>query len=166
MHTATTREVTPIPAGTGTAYGIIGETITFKVMQADTHGAFTVVEMLAQPGGGPPPHTHPSAEAFVILEGQIEFTGMDDGKLTTHLAAAGDIVHVPGGAVHTYRAVGDTPARTVIFLSPGGDMEQFFMEAGTPIADASSSPPTQDDLMAMVAIARKHGMEFLPPSEA
>ena len=51
MQTATARRFPHVPAGTGRAYDVIGELLTFKVTNADTGGRFTVVELLAQPGG-------------------------------------------------------------------------------------------------------------------
>lgn len=162
---ATKRRIAHVPTGTGDKVGVIGEQFTFKVTQAETNGAFSMIEMLAFPGGGPPVHTHPSAETFVILDGEFQITGIHDGKPYTLRAGAGDTVFVPEGEPHTYQAVGDGPGRTMLLFAPGLEMESFFAEAGFPITDESSAPPPPD-FPAMIALAEKHGMVFLPPANA
>ncbi len=164
MQTAALRRFPHIPAGAGEAYTIIGELITFKVTNAHTDGKFTVVELLAQPGGGPPLHTHPSSESFTILEGEFEFTGLEDGEPFTIRAAPGDTVFIPGDAPHAYTAVGDRPGRTMLVFTPGTEMERFFAEAGERVAPGAALPTTPPDIPAMIAIAQKHGLAFLPPA--
>jgi quercetin dioxygenase-like cupin family protein len=161
MQAATSRRFPHVPAGAGEAYNVIGEVLTFKVTSAQTNGAFTVVELLAQPGGGPPLHTHPSAEAFTILEGEFEFTGLDDDGPYTIRATPGDTVFIPGGAPHTYQAVSDTPARTTLVLMPGVEMERFFAEAGVRVGPGDAVAPAAPDFPALMAVAQKHGMIFL-----
>ncbi len=164
METTTERSVSHVPAGAGEQYNVIGELITFKVTQSETNGAFSVMEMVAQPGGGPPLHTHPSSEVFTVLEGEFEFTCLEGGLPKTFRATVGDTIFIPDSGPHTYRAVGDTPAKTLLVLTPGFDLEGFFAEAGTPVTDGQPAPAGPPDMMAVIAIAEKHGMVFLPPS--
>ena len=107
-----------ILAGAGRRLHVIGESVTLKVTQADTDGACTMAELVLQPGGGPPPHTHRSTELFLIHEGELEFTRMVDGVPETFRATAGDSVFIPGDAVHTYHTVSDTPARVGTLPAP------------------------------------------------
>lgn len=135
--------------------------LTLKVTNAQTDGAFSVIELVAQPGGGPPLHTHPSSESFTILEGEFEFTGLDHGQPYSFRGGPGDSVFIPAGAPHTYKAIGDAPGRTMLVLSPGTEMEQFFAEAGvraTPGVPAPSGPP---DIPALLAVGHKHGLTFI-----
>lgn len=157
---AIARRIVHAPTGAGDTVSVIGEHFTFKVTQADTNGTFSMIEMLAFPGGGPPPHTHPSAETFVILDGDIVITGVEQGTPYQIQASAGDTVYIPAGEPHTYSAVGDRPARTMLIFSPGLEMEQFFREAGIP-ATGDVTPP---EIGVMISLAEKHGMVFLPPS--
>src|SRR5215212_3099864 len=150
MQSATKRRFSHVPAGAGEAYAILGELRTFKVTNADTGGRFTVVELLAQPGGGPPLHTHPSSESFTILEGEFAFSGFDGGEPFTVRAAPGDTVYIPGGAPHTYAAVGDRPGRTMLVLTPGTEMERFFAEAGERVVPGKT-PARPPDIPAMIA---------------
>ncbi len=104
--------------------------------------------------------THPSAESFTILEGEFEFTSLKDGQPNVFRAVPGDTVFIPAGEAHTYKAIGEAPGKTLLIFSPGTDMEGFFVEAGTPVSEA---PPSAPDLPGLIAVAGKHGMEFLPP---
>ncbi len=121
-------------------------------------------ELRAQPGGGPPLHTHPSSESFTIIEGEFEFFGLADGEHYSIRATPGDTVYIPGGAAHAYTAVGATPGRTMVVLTPGLEMERFFAEAGVLVAGDEPAPTAPPDIPAMIAVAQKHGMEFLPPN--
>ena len=161
MQAAAVRRFPHVPAGTGETYNVIGELLTFKVTAAETNGTFTVVELLAQPGGGPPLHTHPSAESFTILEGGFEFTGLDGGQPYSFRASPGDTVFIPGGAPHTYQAVGDTPGKTMLVLTPGVEMEQFFAEAGVRVTPGEPGPSGPPDIPALLAAGQKHGLAFL-----
>ncbi len=100
MQAAALQRFPHVPAGAGETYNVIGELLTLKVTNAQTDGMFTVIELLAQPGGGPPLHTHPSAESFTILEGEFQFTGLDCGQPYSFRAGPGDTVYIPGGAPH------------------------------------------------------------------
>lgn len=157
-----------VPAGGGETYDIIGEVIAFKVTGAQTGDAFSVVELTTPPGGGPPLHTHPAAEAFTILAGTFAFTGLDGGERYSIRAVPGDTVYIPGGAPHTYQALGPAPGKALAVLAPGGEMERFFAAAGTRVTERSapvapSGPPSGEEIARMIAIAGRHGIAFLPP---
>ncbi len=163
METTTARRFPHIPAGTGETYDMYGELLTFKVTSAETGGTFTVIELAARPGGGPPLHTHPSAETFTILEGAFAFTGLEDGEEYTIRATAGDTVFIPGGVPHTYKAVGETPGRTLLVLTPGEEMERFFTAAGVRVTERPATDADRLAIPAMIAVAQEHGLTFLPP---
>jgi len=163
MQAATLRRFPHTPAGTGESYNVIGEQITFKVTSAETDGTFTVMELLAQPGGGPPLHTHPSAETFTILEGAFEFSGLDEGAPYRIRATPGDTVFIPGGVPHTYKAVGDTAGRATLVCTPGREMEQFFAAVGVRVSEGQTPPAGPPDIPAMLAAAEKHGIVFVAP---
>jgi quercetin dioxygenase-like cupin family protein len=159
-----------IRAGEGATYSLIGELITFKITSAQTGDTFSMTELISQPQGGPPLHTHPAAEAFVIVEGEFEFSGLNEGLPYAIRATPGDIVYIPGGAPHTYKTVSPTPGRALGVLVPGGEMERFFAEVGTSVADpaalaAPSGPPSEAELARHMEIAQRHGIVFLFPKD-
>jgi quercetin dioxygenase-like cupin family protein len=139
--------------------------ITFKIMQLDSDGTITVAELWSPAGGGVPLHTHPSSECFCVIEGEFEFSGLDSGAPYSIRALPGDLVFIPAGDPHGYRAIGDTAARTTIFFTPGTEMEEFFIEAGTPVLGGVMAGG-EPDFPALLEVAAKHGLGFLPPPEA
>lgn len=161
MQAVAVRRFPHVPAGAGECYNVIGELLTLKITNAETDGAFSVIELVAQPGGGPPLHTHPSSESFTILEGEFEFTGLDQGQLTTFRAGPGDNVFIPAGAPHTYQAVGGSPARTMLVLVPGREMERFFADVGVRVTPGEPAPSGPPDIPALLAAGQNHGLRFL-----
>jgi hypothetical protein len=64
--------------------------------------------------------------------------------------------------------VSATPGKTLLVFVPGVEMERFFAEAGTPVTDPSApplsaAPPDEAQVARMVAVAKKHGIEFVGP---
>jgi len=146
----------------GKSYWLATDRFTFKLVASDTNGAFTLVEAVARPEFGPPPHIHHRQdECFQILDGAFEF--MLDGR--TFTAEAGSIVFLPKGRLHAHRAAGDRPARALVLYTPAG-LEQFLEEAGTPVKDpyAVPAPPSMPELEKIVGIAVRHGIEVPPPA--
>ena len=60
-------------------------------------------------------------------------------------------------------SVADRPGRTTLVFTPGTEMERFFAEAGERVAPGAPSPAGPPDIPAMIAVAQKHGLAFLPP---
>ena len=146
----------------GKSFWLASDRHTFKLVAADTNGAFALIETVARPEFGPPPHIHHRQdECFQILEGAIEF--MLDGR--TFTAEAGSVVYLPTGRLHSHRATGNRPARALVLYTPAG-LERFIEEAGTPVTDpaATPAPPSLPELEKIVAIAARHGIEVPPPS--
>jgi quercetin dioxygenase-like cupin family protein len=116
-------------------------------------GALAVIETENAPGHGPPLHRHPEAETFRILEGRYLF---DVNGVRTH-ASAGDLVHVPGGAAHTFMNATDRPARQLVVITPGLDAERFFRELAVALAAVPPEPA------ALAAFASAWRVDFLGP---
>lgn len=69
----------------------------------------SIFESTIVPGSGPPAHSHPYVEVFVVQEGRGRFEVGDE----VLEAEAGDIVIVPSGAWHAFQSIGDGPLRQV-----------------------------------------------------
>lgn len=157
----TNRSTTHVPANEGRSYWLTTDLHTFKVVGEDTGGAFSLSELTAHPGFGPPPHIHRREdESYYVLEGEFEF--MDDGR--TFTAGAGAFVYLPKDRLHSHLATGDAPARALVLVTPAG-VERFVEEAGYPATDTSSvpSPPEMSELQRIVETAQKYGIEVPPP---
>lgn len=144
------------PKHSGQAVNVLGTPMLLRVFGSDTNGTLAVVESIDAPQVGPPPHIHQREdETFQILEGEYEF--MVAGK--TIRAAVGDTLFAPRGIPHTYRCVSQGGGKLSVVLTPAG-FENFFAEIG------AMSPQEQQNLPRVLEIAKKFGLEFLPPPDA
>lgn len=143
-----------ISSNEGKPVNILGIPMLIRLHGCDTGGVLSVVESHDVPGGGPPPHIHSREdETFQILEGEYEFTVA--GK--SFVAKPGTTIFAPRGIPHTYRYVGKTAGQLMVVLTPSG-FEGFFEEIG------AMSPQQQQDIPRVLEIAKKFGLEFLPPA--
>jgi N-ethylmaleimide reductase len=132
----------------------LGDAITYRLTGEQTDGKMFVGEVVAPPGGGPPPHKHRNEdEIFIILEGRIS---LFDGTKWTEVPV-GTTAYLPRGGVHTYKNVGDKPARFLAITQPAG-FEKFFAR----FAEATNAPGGHDMARA-IQIAAEHGITILPP---
>src|SRR5215469_7454246 len=137
----------------GESVNVLGIPMFIRIHGRDTGGVVSVVESHDVPGGGPPPHVHHREdETFQVLAGDYEFTV--DGK--TFLAKPGTTIFAPRGIPHGYRNTGKTPGRLMCVITPSG-FEGFFEDIG------ALTPQQQQDIPQVMAIAKKYGMEILPP---
>lgn len=119
----------------------------------ETDGALSVTDTVSPPGSGPPRHIHEDAdEAFVLLSGDCEFW-LEGDHFTR---GPGETVFVPRGREHTFRVIGDLPARHLVILTPGG-FENFFAE----MAAAQYKMP--QDMPAIRKSAERHHLAFTGP---
>jgi len=142
-----------VPKNGGTKLNVLGIPMVIRIHGRDTGGVVSAVESHDIPGGGPPPHIHHREdETFQILEGQYEWTVGDQ----TFVAQPGTTIFAPRGVPHTYRYLGQTPGRLMCIITPSG-FEGFFEEI------SALSPQQQQDISGVVGIAKKFGLEILPP---
>jgi hypothetical protein len=111
--------------GFGPVFHALGVQLTVLLSGEQTGGAFTMVEIVTPPGGGPPPHCHTNEdEWFYILEGRIEL--WKDGAWTEapagfelFFAELSAVCAAPGGP--DMRAIHEVAARHGIsFINPSG----------------------------------------------
>lgn len=140
--------------GEGKLLRALGDEVTVLLSGEQTAGAFTMVQVLTPPGGGPPPHCHAHEdEWFLILEGRAEL--WKEGVWSE--VPAGTAIFLPRGIPHTYRNCGETPLRMIVHAAPAG-FEVFFERMAAACAD-----PGEPDMERIVGIAAEHGISFLPP---
>lgn len=143
---------------TTTHFYVMQDLVTLHVRHEQTGGAFFAIEVAVAPGGGPPPlHTHPAAEFFWTLEGQLTYFRDDGpGGVTEITGGPGTSAVIPGGVPHTYRNFSDAPARYLAVLSPPEGMQDFLLEAGVAPGEPFRSP---DEVL---AIGERYGLVILP----
>ncbi len=137
--------------GEGKAVPVPGHTITFKLVGADTGGAYSLLEV-EMDGDGPPQHIHKNEEeVFYVLEGEINVLAGE----RTFKAKAGSLVLIPRGTVHAVSRATQEPAKMLAIFSPPG-FEQFFNEPG-------GFEDTEAYIAKAEALAAKYNMEIVGP---
>lgn len=147
-----------LAADGGERYWIAGDTLTLKATAADTGGAYTLIEVLARPGEGPPPHIHQNEdETFYVLDGRFDIL-LGEQIID---ARPGTFVLVPRGTVHRFRCVAERPSRLLVMFTPGG-LEGFFREAGIRAAGDGPAPAVDADEIARTeAAAARFGLQVV-----
>lgn len=131
----------------------IGLKLQVRLRGADSGNLMEVIETENAPGFGPPLHRHPQTEVFRVLAGRYLFEV--DGKRS--IAETGDLVCVPGGAIHAFRNISAAPARQLVMILPGMDAEAFFTGLGTIMQDGIP------DRARLEAYGRRWNVDFLGP---
>ena len=150
----------------GPATWFLNGLMTVKASNADTGGAYCLMEHVLTPASNPPMHIQTDEEeAFYVIDGQIEFEV--EGQVV--LARAGTFALVPRGAAHTFRVLTDT-ARTLVISSTGRQRSGAQRRAGAvlpvrrqPAPSHTLPVPTAPDPVALTAAAAEHGIVILPP---
>lgn len=138
--------------GEGTVWSVLGEQIISKVPSRDTAGAYSVIEEVTPPGGGPPPHVHQREdEIFYVIEGKMKF---QIGHWSAY-APAGSVIAAPRNVAHAFKNVGDAPSKMLVVIMPGV-FDEFFLRLHDM---AGQGPPAMD---AVEQLAAEYGVRFLP----
>jgi quercetin dioxygenase-like cupin family protein len=87
----------PVKAGTGTVRQVL--------IGPDEGPNFALRRFVMEPGGGMPIHTNAVEHEQYVLRGQATIRIGEE----THRVSADDVVYIPAGVPHGYRAEGDEP---------------------------------------------------------
>ena len=131
----------------GTVWQILGQTYVAKTVTDHSfswHATFP-------PGTFVPPHIHPGQDEYLyILEGTLTFW-LDGEDLT---AGPGDTVRLASGKPHGIFNKSDGTVTCLFWVSPTGALPELFWG----IHRMAEQTPD-----AVVALAAKHDVHFLPP---
>jgi quercetin dioxygenase-like cupin family protein len=142
---------------------VAGDPLTVLLDGNETGGAYTVMEAILPPGGGPPPHVHSlEDEGFLVITGEVTFYLGDN----TIVLKPGEYLSAPRGIPHHFVNSGSIEAIVLETATPAG-IENFFAEVGTPIAgrNAERIPMTKGIIAKMIATAPKYGITMLVSHE-
>ena len=129
-------------------FNVFGEPVEVLVSGDVTGGLSTTLTQVSPPGGGPPPHAHRyEDETFFVLRGDYEF--LQNGEWVRR--SAGGTWHASRGTVHTFRNVGDTTGKMLVFVAPSG-MDKYLEEIS-----ALSMP---EDAARLIVISEQYGITF------
>ena len=125
-----------------------GHQALHRIKSGETDAAFSVLEMLVEPGEGAEVHTHTDEDELVhVLEGEVEVTLAGQ----TMTATPGVVALLPRGIPHGYRNKGQTTCRIMDVILPGrGD--EFFVGVNALIRDGNATPKALAALMAQYSI--------------
>ena len=132
---------------------VMGAQVRFLCEAQDTGKAWSLMEVQLPKDSGPPPHMHDWDEAYYVSEGEVRFFLAGD----THTVRAGDFVYAPGGTLHGFSGVSESPARLLIFDAPA-HAGAFFREVDREVKELPR------DLAKVGAIGERHGIHFAPPA--
>jgi quercetin dioxygenase-like cupin family protein len=146
----------------GDAYWVLGGLYEIKVTSEESDGELVVVQMTIPEGMGPPPHTHPGAEAVYVLDGTVRYHIGEE----TMEGESGSFFYIPAGTWEYFEPQGT--ARVLVEYMPGGNIDRFFAEIGErartrELPPASESPP---DIDRVISVGARYGMDMRRPEEA
>lgn len=152
----------PVAGSDQLVYAVAGGNhVTIELDRSVTGGHLDAIEVLAQPRGGPPPHSHAFAEWFLVREGKLTLCEEREGTvICTATLSEGDSVWIAPWVVHGTLNLSDAPARFQVIGQPAA-MTGYFAQAGVRVADTNSppgtAPPGPDDLK---EISERWGIKF------
>ena len=135
--------------------------VTLHVPHDTGTDGVSVIESRAPRGDSPPLHVHEEDEIFCVLHGEMLIRAGD----VDHHVAAGQTLLAPKGVPHTYRVESDE-ARWLV-ITGRGDFERFVRSFSRPAERSElperSGPPTPEQIEALTAACRRHGIELVGP---
>lgn len=139
---------------------VASDLVEILVSAAQSGGTLSLVDVLVQPGGGPPMHVHAKEdETFHVTAGEVTF--WRDGVMLT--ARAGETVFGPRGVPHRFENRSTAPARMLVAMTPGGFCG-YFREVGIPAVPGAAPPALDAALIArLLAPAERYGLAFVGP---
>jgi len=102
-----------VPAGSGSRH------VIFPGVEIRTTAGYQLMLSVVrfEPGSAVPDHSHPHEQMGMMISGRLEFT-VDD---TTRVLGPGDIWRIPGGVVHSVRALEEPAVALDVFHPIRGD---------------------------------------------
>jgi mannose-6-phosphate isomerase-like protein (cupin superfamily) len=162
IATPTAADAMFLGPGEGEPVWFLANRMTVKATARSTGGAFGLLESLIAPGFSPPLHIHHAEdESFWVLEGTVTMRCGD----RTFRAGPGSFVFLPRNVPHTFVVEGDTPARMLTLLTPGGG-EGFFVDGGRPAEREGLPPAGPPDIEALKRVSAHYNAEIVGPPMA
>lgn len=139
----------------------LGHTLSFSLGERDGKQV-TRVEMWVDPGGGVPPHVHPSIEeTFEVVDGRLEVLS---GRRWLE-AGPGEAAVVPPGTRHAYRNRGSTVAHAVCWAAPPSQLLEGFLSDAAALGRAGKLTkrgiPKSPTALLQAAVMAEHYREMV-----
>lgn len=145
------------PLDAAESISLFGNVARPAITGDDSDGALSILLYVAAPNGGPPPHRHlDQDETFITVDDDFEFLAGDAWVQVPALT----VVHVPAGALHSFRNTAETPRRCWVLMRPG-NQELFFRDLQAVEQDAIAEG-TAPDMARVAAIYARYRMTVEP----
>lgn len=132
-----------------------GERVTFLRRVSTPEGEALEVDILVQPGGGPPMHVHyHQEEGLTVVEGRI---GYQRQGQEPQYAGPGETVVFPAGEVHRFWNAGEGEMRCTGYVKPPDSFEYFLQGIYAAQRKSGSMRP---DMAEAAYLLRRYGREF------
>lgn len=141
----------------------LNSSVTIRVSGSDGQDGVSILEHRVPHGDSPPLHLHRTEdEVFQILDGQFRVKVQNQ----EHRAGPGDILLVPKGIPHTYRAESPEGGR-FLTVTVHGDFERFVRAMSRPAQRPGlpepAGDPSPEAIQTLTAVAARHGIEIVGP---
>jgi len=135
------------------------DTLVIEHRRADEMES-VVLEMTLPVGHAPALHIHDNLDdTWYILDGEMAVRCGDDEMVV----GAGHWVSMPRGVPHSFRVVGDRPAR-ILTVHDNETFRDFVRELGTPAPDHVVPPhPSFPPMDELIAVAARHDLRPVGP---
>ena len=141
-----------VPPGQARVIRAFGSELHFHLTGEQTEKRLLLATIISPPGNGPPPHYHQNEdESFVLQEGHLSF--LSGGNWTE--VGPGTVVFTPRGTIHTYKNIGDIPAKMLLTASPSG-FDVFFERCSVEF-----DKPGGPDMARILEISAEHGIYYV-----
>ncbi len=141
--------------GNGTRLNTVDSFATVKIAAADTDDQYELFEVEAPQGPGVPPHRHPWAEAYYVLDGAMD---VRVGARVVTLEPGASIT-VPPNAIHTIEATSPTVRFLAFSQTPGTG--RLFQDLDDTIP---AGEPDEATIALIVEVATRNNVTFIGPN--
>jgi quercetin dioxygenase-like cupin family protein len=141
--------------GAGTRLNTVDSFATVKIGALDTDDQYELFEVEAPQGPGVPPHRHPWAEAYYVLDGTMD---VRVGARVNSLEPGASIT-VPPNAVHAIEATSPVVRFLAFSQTPGTG--RLFRDLDHTIP---AGEPDEATIALIVEVANRNDVTFLGPS--
>jgi quercetin dioxygenase-like cupin family protein len=136
---------------------------TVELLSPPTEDAYSVMMGTIHPGGGAPLHSHPEAESFYVLSGNVEALVQTTCGLEWRRLSTGDFIHIPAGVKHAWRNRSIEPMSALITCT--AKLGRAFQEMGQLASAIGPKFPSPAAIRRIAEISERYGHWLGSPEE-
>jgi quercetin dioxygenase-like cupin family protein len=134
-----------------------------ELLSPTTEDAYCVMMGTIPSGGGVPLHSHPEAESFYVLSGDVEALVQNPCGLEWRELGAGDFIHIPAGVKHAWRNRSIEPLSALITCT--AKLGRALQEMGQLANTLRPKLPSPAAIQRIVEISERYGHWLGSPEE-